>query len=166
VFADDEGEGTRVRWDLVSASATGVISPGGQEEAKANDGSTITMTGSGTFVPGKPAKVTGGGVWTATGSVAGNGTYQVTRLVSFTKAPGTLSGVTDAIGNLADASAGLVVLRIAYSDGSHGVLTVSCMLPVGSPKSMFEGITATKGFVDFWNTVPVNGTLFHILRQD
>ena len=41
--------------------------------------------------------------------------------------------------------------------------------PAGSPDSVFEGITASKGFVDYWNRaapVPMvddNRTLFHVL---
>ena len=41
-----------------------------------------------------------------------------------------------------------------------------------APPSIFEGITASKGFVDYWNRVaPVGGvdgnrTLFHVLAQD
>ena len=57
-------------------------------------------------------------------------------------------------------SSGLAVLRIAYSDGSFGVLVVSCNLP--PPRAdMFEGITATKGVIDYKQ--PVSGvTLFHV----
>jgi len=170
VFAasNEEGDRTRVRWqqetvrwDIVQNTAN--VLPGGQASAKASDGSQITMTGSGTFVPGDPNNVTGGGTWTATGSVAGSGTYRVTSLVSFTEAPGSLpSGTIDTIDEPADARAGLAVFRIAYSDGSDGVLVFSCMLPVASPASLLEGITATKGFVDFWNSVIAPITIFHI----
>jgi len=59
----------------------------------------------------------------------------------------------------------LVVLRIEYSDGSRGSLTVSCML-TGSPASILEGITASKDFVTFWNNVTALNTLFHIMRED
>ena len=172
VFAegDDEKEETRVRWDIISVSTTGVISAGGQGSAKASDGSMITMTGSGTFVTGDPDEVTGGGTWTTfapTGTSTGSGTYGVTTLVTFTPAPGTLTPppATDTIGNPADASAGLVVLGIEYSDGSRGSLTVSCML-TGSPASILEGITASKDFVTFWNNVTALNTLFHIMRED
>ncbi len=49
------------RWDLISVNfATGTVSAGGHDSAKANDGSKITLTGSGTFRsnsagPGKPS---------------------------------------------------------------------------------------------------------------
>ena len=79
----------------------------------------------------------------------------MTGFVSFELAPGTLPSppFTDGItGVAADARAGLAVLRIAYSDGDTGVLIVSCDLP-GTPPNLpiVEGITASKGFVDYWN---------------
>ncbi len=163
-------QATSVRWDLINLSPPDVLA-GGQDSAHAQDGSQITLTGSGTFNPEGSGDVTGGGTWTATGSVTGSGTYEVTGLVSFIPAPGVFPPLTDDIGNPADASAGLVVLRIAYSDGSTGVLTVSCALP-GAPPAVFEGITVTMGAVDFWNhdtpTVGVhsNRTVFHILRAN
>jgi len=47
---------------------------------------------------------------------------------------------------------------------------VSCHL-VGTPDSVFEGVTATKGFVDYWNreappAPPGNAdrTTFHVLH--
>lgn len=170
VLADngDEGDGSVVRWDIVSVGANG-ISAGGSASAIAQDGSTLTITGSGTFRPGHANHATGGGNWTATGSVSGSGTYKVTGLVSFVVAPGTLN-VPDNIGKQADARSGLAFLTIAYSNGRHGVLTVSCHLPVGAPDSIFEGIRASMGFVDFWNgTQPVAGvdanrTVFHLQR--
>jgi len=62
---------------------------------------------------------------------------------------------------LEDASAGLVILSILYSDGERGILVVSCTLP-GSPATVFEGITVSKGFVDFFNPVQALQTLFHV----
>lgn len=165
---DHEEEGSVVRWDIVSVGSSGV-SAGGHASASAQDGSTITMTGSGTFRPGNAKHVTGGGSWTATGAVSGSGTYKVTGLVSFVKAPGTFPPVPDNIGNRADASAGLAFLHLAYSNGMQGVLTFSCHL-VGTPDTVFEGIRTSMGFVDFWNgTAPVDGvdanrTVFHIRR--
>ncbi len=114
-------------------------------------------------------------------NVTGSGTYSVTGLVRWEEAPGVqTSTVVDTIGDgtLTDNRAGLAVLRIAYSDGSHGVLAVSCHLngnpppqgPDAAPASVFEGITASKDFVDYWNRVPPkagvdgNRTLFHVVR--
>jgi hypothetical protein len=181
------GQAAHVRWDIISINA-GVVTPNGVASARANDCSKITLTGSGTFVApagggGTSGAVTGGGTWqtfsgfascpcnsTATGTSAGSGTYEVTGLVRWELAPGTLLpfGLVDTIDD-GTPSAGLAVLRIAYSDGSRGILVVSCHLS-GTPNSVFEGITASKGFVDYWNReaptnvpfVDADRTLFHV----
>ena len=120
--------------------------------ALAADGSVITLTGSGTFHPGDSEEVTGGGSWTV--STGGSGTYNVTGLVRFDLAPGSVPGVPSI-------HAGLAFLRIAYSDGSRGILAVNCMLP-GTPANVSEGITASKDFVDYFNLQPA-GTFFRKL---
>jgi hypothetical protein len=77
--------------------------------------------------------------------------------------PGTLSGsgLTDLIGDLADARAGLAILEIRYSDGSSGILVVSCNF---ASTDVFEGVTASKRNVDYWH--PVEGVnLFHVLHE-
>jgi len=169
------------RWDIIHLSGPPPVTttlPGGEASACAASScdNMITLTGRGTFRsnPGRPQDVTGGGTWTTTGFGAGSGTYTVTGFVSFVVAPGTLPSppFTDGVtGVAADARAGLAVLRIAYSDGDTGVLTVSCDLP-GTPPDLpiVEGITATKGFVDYWNRVAPqsvapfgNRTTFHVL---
>lgn len=176
------GGNHHMRWDIPEFSggpSSIVISPGGKASAFAEGDNKITLTGTGTFRsnPGKSQSVTGGGTWATSGSIVGtdSGTYEVTGFVSFVLAPGGLPSppfVDGITGVLADARAGLLVLEVAYSDGSEGVLVLSCHL-VGSPDSIFEGITASKGFVDFWNRVAPTGappfgpnenrTLFHVL---
>ena len=166
-----------MRWDIIDVNfATGTLSAGGVASARANDGSKITLIGSGTFRsnPGNPEDVTGGGNWQtfdASGGSTGSGSYTVTGLVSFTLAPGTFPLQHDNIGNPngADSRAGLLVVRVAYSDGSEGTLVVSCHI-VGTPDAVFEGVTASKGFVDYWNReVPpappgnANRTAFHVI---
>jgi hypothetical protein len=69
--------------------------------------------------------------------------------------------ITDTIDDLEDAHAGLVILSISYSDGERSILVISCHLP-GSPPTVFEGITVSKGFVDFFNPVQALQTLFHL----
>jgi hypothetical protein len=98
--------------------------------------------------------------------------YEVTGLVRWELAPGTFPLNIDLIGNIADVRAGLVFLRIRYSDGSLGVLAVSCHIN-GTPDAVFEGVTASKGFVDFWNReIPpappenANRTAFHVLSEE
>ena len=156
-----------VRWDITTLSND--IVPGGSANAIAADGSTITLTGSGTFVApasgkGSSSGTTGGGTWKifppGSNTASARGTYQVTGLVRFDEAPGFLSGVNDFIDDLEDARAGLAILSIAYSDGDRGVMVFSCAL-IDSPASMPEGISVTKSFVDYFNIVsPV--TIFHV----
>jgi hypothetical protein len=170
-------------WDIPSLNfATSTLTPGGHASAFATgSGGTahtgkITVTGHGTFRsnPGKPQAVTGGGTWQtfdAASAPNGSGTYKVTGFVDFDLAPGSLpANFTDNTGNKADIHSGLAVFKIAYSDGTDGTLTVSCDLPVGSPPTLFEGITATKGYVDYWEREPAlpnidaNRTNFHTLH--
>ena len=171
--AGGEVRAQTVQWDIISIPSFSPLTlmPGGVASALAEDGSQISVMGSGTFVVEKPTMVTGGGVWLTRdplGSVTGFGTYQVTEVLAFVEAAGTLPpNATDKIGNTADTRSGLAVLRITYSDGSKGVLTVNCHPPAGGPATIPEGISATKGFVDYFYVVPPianidgNRTNFH-----
>jgi hypothetical protein len=176
-------EETRIRWDIVSVDfAKGIVSPGGIASATAVNGSMITLTGQGTFVPEDRSgnqEVTGGGTWQtfdSSGNSTGSGTYQVTGFVSFVVAPGSFPPLKDLIGDPAKARSGLLFVTIEYSDGSTGVLTVSCHLagpPVTAPASIFEGIRVSMGYTDYWNgTQPpappgnANRTAFHILDEN
>jgi hypothetical protein len=184
--ADGGGGATHFRWDLIHVfgSFGNVISAGGFDSASAADGSEITLTGSGTFLSesgegehgdDREGAVTGGGTWATFdkgGASTGSGTYAVTGLVSFENAgpngvpPPTL---IDTIGSYLDARGGLLVLKIVYSDGERGVLTVSCHGPVNVPDTVFEGITATKGIVGYVDRgkpaagVDGNRTILHVL---
>jgi hypothetical protein len=144
------------------------IHAGGEAQAKAKDNSVITLTGSGTFEPGEPDEVTGGGAWKiadSSGHVLGMGRYLVTQLIRFDPAPGTLPATfADTIGGNEDARAGLVYLAIRYSDGRDGILVVSCELPAGTPPAVLEGVTASKQFVDFFNFTS-GDTVLHVIRQ-
>jgi hypothetical protein len=176
--------GTRhVRWDLVSIQAGDAL-PGGVAFAMANDGTLMTLTGSGSFVlaanaDGNAHAVTGGGTWETRGLVGqhgAQGTYEVIDVVAFEVGPpvpaGTALPFNDLVGDPNDAGAGLLVLRIAYSDGTGGILVVSCRLEGTADASfqtetamMFEGVTVTKAFNSFWRTFRIgesNRTLFHI----
>jgi len=178
----DEREGVKVRWDIVSLSLPGAtVNPGGQASAQDNRAvaDTITLTGSGTFVApagrrGTSSAVTGGGTWRITTAAGASfGAYKVTGLVRWEEAPGTFPGTTDNIGSPADFRSGLAVLGIRYNDGSHGILVVSCH-GAGTPDSVFEGITVSKDYVDFWNRMPPSGTpatananrtAFHVISE-
>jgi hypothetical protein len=158
-----------VRWDIMVFNSTfTAFSAGGTLSATAVDGSQITLTGTGTFVQpasgkGTSSAVTGGGTW-ATNSPRANGTYTVEGFVQYAEAPGSFagSGIIDNIGDVEDTHAGLGILSIVYSDGERGILLVSCNLN-GMP-SIYEGATATKGFVNYFAPVlpgDPNATVFH-----
>lgn len=162
-------DGSTVRWDIVTVSPGPpvTINGGGTASPKAADSYKITVTGSGTFGENVGTfgddDVTGGGTWetfNSTGAMTGAGTYWVTRVVHFEKAPGSLPFPhVDNIGSVSQEAAGLVVLAIAFSDGSKGTITISCTL-VGTPPTNVEGVTVVKGSVHYWS---ISGaTLFHI----
>lgn len=145
------------------------INPGGHASATAPDGETITLTGSGHFVApgaGGSGAVDGGGTYTTSGGESG--TYTVTALVSWKNAgaqtlpPGQIDNIDEGT-----ATNGVAVLKIAFSDGMKGVLTVGCHGP-GAPPGIFEGIATTKGFKTYYTVpAPVAGvdfgrTLFHV----
>ena len=139
---DGDHKETAYRWDIVNITSFNPLTlfEGGLASALANDGSKITFTGHGTFELRESDEVTGGGTWTTFApdgtTVTGNGTYRVTQLVRFDVAPGLQTGglidnIPGAIGDLTDNRAGLLFVKIAYSDGSRGVLVVSCHLNGG-----------------------------------
>jgi hypothetical protein len=172
------GGAQHVSWAIISVSPIPLVppltfNPGGVASAQTPEGETITLTGSGTFVApggsnGGSGAVTGGGTWaTSTGS----GTYEVKGLVSWEFAnlqalPGGLP-VTDNTGDTNKRANGVAVLRIEFSDGQSGVLTVGCHGP-GAPDGIFEGIATTKGFTTYYNvpaplgTVDAGRTIFHV----
>lgn len=154
-----------------SASATGLTAAAhiGWElfnsgSATAGDGLKIIVTGSGTFVApagggGTSSAVTGGGTWEtrdASDAVTGSGNYSVTGLVRW-------EGALASLPSIPGSTAGLAILRVEYDDGTAGTLTISCRISNAQP-GRFEGVTASKGFVDFWNRVVPSFTLFHILN--
>jgi hypothetical protein len=163
-----------VRWDLVSTTGVppGPLNPGGHASATApNGGDMITLTGSGTFVAppsgGGSRAATGGGTWTT--SSGGSGTYTVTGVVSWVNAGPQAATTPPFIDNIDHGTRvnGTAVLRIAFSDGSNGVLTIGCHGP-GAPPGIFEGIATTKGYTTYYNVpAPVPGvdagrTNFHV----
>lgn len=174
------GRAQHVSWDIISLKTTPALTfdPGGVASAKTREPSgtfgpieTITLTGHGMFVApasGKGANaVSGGGTWSIAGG--GSGTYKVRELVSweFANLQSALPGLVDNTGPGARAN-GTAVLRIEFSDGQWGVLTVGCHGP-GAPNHIFEGIAVTKGFKTYYDVqnpaggVDANRTIFHIL---
>jgi hypothetical protein len=168
------GGAKHVRWDIISlvgGAPPGPINAGGIASAMAPDGDMITLTGTGTFVApggsnGGSNAVTGGGTWRTD---SGSGTYQVKELVSFVIANPQSSTPTfvDNIGSLTQRTNGTAVLRVEFSDGQSGVLTVGCHGP-GAPPGIIEGIATTKGYKTYFEVqepvggVDANRTLFHV----
>ena len=176
------GKAQHVSWDIVSVSPIPIappppvtFNPDGVATALTPGGSMITLTGSGTFVApasgGGSNAVTGGGTWSISGG-GGSGTYEVKELVAweFATPQNLLIGglpVIDNTGDTTERANGTAVLRIKFSDGSWGVLTVGCHGP-GAPAGIFEGIATTKGYTTFYNVpapppnVNTGRTLFHV----
>jgi hypothetical protein len=168
-----------VRWDIINITfptppTLQTISAGGVAFAAARNPSTLTikLTGSGTFIGpasgGTSSGVTGGGTWetfSPTTSTA-SGTYEVTELVSWHFSNLQTGSFIDLIDEGARAN-GVAVFRIAYSDGSEGVLGVGCHGP-GAPNGTLEGVIASKGSVTYWDAqaplpgVNANRTIFHV----
>ena len=145
------------RWDIITFNAKGQPAPGGHAVATADNvgGSiaSIVLTGSGTFDISNVSAVTGGGTFVVrnfpNGAIRNSGTYQVMSLVHFEPNP-VVPGTT--------ILGGLAVLAVKYSDGSEGILVVNCA--VNAPPQETEGVTATKGAVDFWS-IQGGFTLLH-----
>ena len=172
-----QGSADHVRWDIINLAFTTppTVSAGGFAIAAARNATptrTIKLTGSGTFLGpssgGTSSGVKGGGKWeTFSGATkTGSGTYEVRELISWQFANLQTTGNIDLIDH-GPAANGNAVLRIAYSDGSEGVLGVGCHGP-GAPAGILEGVIASKDFVTYWDAqapagvVNANRTVFHI----
>ena len=165
------GGAEHVRWDIISTlgAPPGPLNPGGHASATAPNGDTITLMGSGHFVApasgGGSGAVDGGGTYTTSGGESG--TYTVTALVSWVNAgPQANVGFVDNIDE-GTRTNGTAVLKIAFSDGKDGVLTIGCHGP-GAPPGIFEGIATTKGYKTYYTVQPptagvdANRTIFHV----
>ena len=155
-----------------------LLSAGGSLVATALDGATLTLTGTGLMQAQEGPRVeglrvgqsaSGGGTWVLrdsptgafAGAIIGNGTYAATQLVYFRTAPGVLaSNVIDSIGAAADIRAGVMVLRILYSDGTPGTLTFFTRLG-GTPPAVPQLLRVTRGYVEF---ISSSATAIHLKR--
>jgi len=96
-----------------------------------------------------------------------SGTYEVTELASWEFA--NFQAEVGFIDNIDEGrrANGTAVLKITFSDGSQGVLTVGCHGP-GAPPGIFEGIATTKGHKTYYDVQPPQGgvdanrTIFHV----
>jgi hypothetical protein len=114
----------------------GAVPANSSDTAIAPDGSTITMTGSGTLTAGPGNTATGGGTYSL--STGGSGRWTVTGVQGFVSygsaGPDFPAGFTG----------GEAKLNVTLSNGSSGVLTMICAL--GSfPAGKEEGITVILG---------------------
>ena len=104
------------------------------DTAVAPDGSTIFIRGHGTLEAGPGGSATGGGTFSITGGPTGTWTATgVEGFVSYgTALPGSPFPPPPATG-------GMAKLRVSFSNGEDGVLTIFCI--IGSPPpSVGEGI--------------------------
>ncbi|HWY94175.1 MAG TPA: hypothetical protein VNX69_03235 [Steroidobacteraceae bacterium] len=177
---------TKVRWDIIQISISGsviTVFPGGISTSVAalipaqgtGDNSTITLTGTGTFEPSERHEVTGGGTWATAkedGTPIASGNYRVTEFLFWKMAPSNFAatGIVDGFGDPEDVRTGLAVLRVHYSDGEDGIVAISCSFGPPTPAAVFEGTTATKGFIDYSNPTSKTGldgnTFFHVMHED
>jgi hypothetical protein len=111
----------------------------GTNTSMAPDGSTITMTGSGTLRAGHRGTATGGGTYTKSGGESG--TWTVTAIKGFVSYG--LAG-PEPFPLPPGATGGQANLRVALSNGQKGVLTIFCVLGSPPPSTM-EGIKLVLG---------------------
>lgn len=164
-----------VRWDLVEI-ANGTAVAGGVNVATAASGESLTITGSGHVRP-RSHEAFGGGTYVfedADGNEVENGSYQVTKFVSFRRLRGgnfAATGLIDGIGDPAEASSGIMTVKVrARAEGAKpeqavdALLEVHCHLP-GTVEDTFEGVRITVDGQVFEPDPNRHGvTLFHVMR--
>lgn len=122
------------------------------DTAIAPDGSTISLTGTGTLQAGPGHDATGGGTFTTSGG--GNGTFTVTGMQGFVSyGNGTPQGLP------ANFFGGEAKLQVSLSDGTSGVLTVVCELGA-PPGGKTEGITLILGAGGAYSSPDGGNTVF------
>jgi hypothetical protein len=163
--------GKNVRWDLIQALPAGAPTtgiPGGINTGRdAATGDTIELTGSGGAIPAL-GRATGGGTFvhrTSGGSVFAQGFYVVTGFVSWERRTGTFPLPNDGVGDISQASAGVLTLDVRlFPTGLapvDGVLTIHCHFPT-TPGPNDEGFDLAVLSFHFVQATGV--TLFHVFR--
>ncbi len=132
-----DARGNHATYHFVAGMAPAV----GPDQATASNGSTVDLTGSGTFMAGPGMFASGGGTYTiknASGSVTSTGSWTVTGMQGFVNyGDGAAQGLPGVNG-------GQLRVMVALSNGTAGVLTVTCEL--GSPPAgQHEGVTLVLG---------------------
>ncbi len=110
----------------------------GPDVAMAQDGSSVTLVGSGQFNAGPSKSAIGSGTYVLknpAGQTTGTGTWRVTGMLGFVSyGNATPEGLPDFL------FGGLAKLRVSLSNGSAGILTIFCLLGV-PPAGMDEGVS-------------------------
>ena len=121
---------------------TGAPGPEGPDVAGAQNGSTVTVVGSGNFKAGPDQESGGAGTYAVKGSQGNTtsaGTWTVTGVLGFVSYGSAAAQALPAF-----LWGGQVKLAVHLSNGADGVLTVFCLL--GSPPAgKDEGITLVLG---------------------
>ena len=160
--------GLNVRFDLVQI-LQGTALAGGSDFGLDASGDRVELTGSGEFKPGAK-DAAGGGTFVhrhADGTEFAHGIWVVTGFASWAPGGGnfSLTGLADGIGEVSEASAGIVTLhvRLSPAGGSpvNAMFEVHCHFP-GASIDTEEGIRLFVGPFAFQQDGGV--TLFHILQ--
>lgn len=167
-----------VHWDLVHFVSAVVLSGGEDVSQDADTGDLITLTGSGHAEPSDDDAF-GGGTFLhekTDGTVVAQGAYYVTDFIKWRRIEeGTLegAGLVDGIGDIDDATSGILRLRVRLVpeiDGAPGpsvdaVLIIYCRLP-GAEVNFAEGVRLripkfSFDFVQHEDPALAGFTLFH-----
>ena len=118
----------------------GAVPAGSSDTARAADGSTLALSGSGQLQAGPGHFANGGGTYTLTrGGQTTSGSFTVTGIGGFVS-----YGSAVAQGLPPNLFGGQAKLRVSLDNGSSGLLTITCEL--GSPPAGHtEGITVILG---------------------
>jgi hypothetical protein len=129
----------------------------GPDVTMAQDGSSVTLVGSGQLKAGPSKSATGSGTYllkNPAGQTTGTGTWTVTGMLGFVSyGNATPEGLPDVL------FGGLAKLRVSLSNGSDGVLTIFCLLGV-PPAGMDEGVSLELANGGNYNTQVGGQTVF------
>ena len=163
--------GLHVRFDLVQIVQGTALAGGKDVGLDGPTGDTVELTGSGEFTPGI-GNAAGGGTFVhkhSDGTEVAHGVWVVTGFASWRPGGGSFP-LTDGIGEVAEASAGIVALHVrlfpeGVESSLNATLEVHCVLP-GASFDTEEGIRLTVGSLFVFEQDPVlhGFTLFHILQ--
>jgi hypothetical protein len=176
-LGDHQRGGKIVRWDLLEITNGTAVAGGENVATDPESGQSLTITGSGDVRP-RSREAFGGGTWVledVDGNEIANGSYHVTKFVSFRRLRGgnfAATGLIDAVGDPNETSSGIMKVKVrALPEGAppeeaiDAVLEVHCHLP-GTVEETFEGVRITVGDQVFEPDPDRHGvTLFHVMRR-